>query len=242
TLSLEGNPLPEPAFHMLMAGDNSFNHISDQGAAAIAEGLRLNRSLLSLSLANNDIGDAGATKLAEVLGPFTLTHAEVVQRRRLLLAKASGWSRTILKVPDGSSEGPSGHHSNIAANKLHPAKLGKAPLKKKVRWGGSPPNTLACVSISPPWGGHKPLPFPTAGGITEGDPARLLLVQPLLEEAREQQGTVVMPGNRALLNLNLSYNRVTERSLGTFVAALEEQQREKRPEVPGQQGLRCLSL
>lgn len=77
--------------------------------------MRLNRSLLSLSLANNDIGDVGATRLAQVgatpppaggygrtpiltpprhqpppqvLAPFALTHAEVVERRRLLLAQA----------------------------------------------------------------------------------------------------------------------------------------------------------
>lgn len=85
------------------------------------QGLRLNRSLLSLSLAHNQIGDEGALKLAEVtaggaarsvggargpgwpegshqgslsrllalqvLGPFALTHTEVVERRRLLLEK-----------------------------------------------------------------------------------------------------------------------------------------------------------
>ncbi|XP_032948174.1 leucine-rich repeat-containing protein 71 isoform X7 [Rhinolophus ferrumequinum] len=65
----------------------SFNHIGDEGAGYIANGLRLNRSLLWLSLAHNRIQDKGALKLAEVLRPFELDHREVVERRRLLLAK-----------------------------------------------------------------------------------------------------------------------------------------------------------
>uniref|UniRef100_A0A8C4V256 Leucine rich repeat containing 71 n=1 Tax=Falco tinnunculus TaxID=100819 RepID=A0A8C4V256_FALTI len=222
TLSLEGNPLPTPAFHTLMGSDSplvhlslrnnrigdedarligkglsmlspsgrslaslilSFNRISDLGAAYIARGLRLNRSLLFLSLENNDIGDVGATRLAEVLAPFALTHDEVVERRRLLLAEALGQSCTVRHSP---------------------------PLPR------GPP----CVQAP--------------------DPAEL--PHPLLAEAREHQGSVILPGNRALLNLNLAYNHVTERGLGAFLAALEEQQREKKPKVPGQEGLLCLSL
>ncbi|XP_033712856.1 leucine-rich repeat-containing protein 71 isoform X5 [Tursiops truncatus] len=66
-----------------------FNHIGDEGAGYIADGLRLNRSLLWLSLAHNRIQDKGALKLAEVLRPFELTHTEVVERRRLVLEKGS---------------------------------------------------------------------------------------------------------------------------------------------------------
>ncbi|XP_077883477.1 leucine-rich repeat-containing protein 71 isoform X8 [Ictidomys tridecemlineatus] len=66
-----------------------FNHIGDQGAGFLADGLRLNRSLLWLSLAHNRIQDKGALKLAEVLRPFELTHTEVVERRRLLLEKGT---------------------------------------------------------------------------------------------------------------------------------------------------------
>lgn len=50
----------------------------------MASALRLNRTLLSLSLANNSIGDAGAIRLAEVLSRFPLNHEEVVTRRKLL--------------------------------------------------------------------------------------------------------------------------------------------------------------
>ncbi|XP_037681597.1 leucine-rich repeat-containing protein 71 isoform X6 [Choloepus didactylus] len=127
-VSLEGNPLPEQSYHKLMALDSpimhlslrnnniddhgaqllgqalstlyssnrtlvslnlGFNHIGDEGAGYIADGLRLNRSLLWLSLAHNRIQDKGALKLAEVLRPFELTHTEVVERRRLLLEKGT---------------------------------------------------------------------------------------------------------------------------------------------------------
>ncbi|XP_038624182.1 leucine-rich repeat-containing protein 71, partial [Tachyglossus aculeatus] len=127
TVSLEGNPLPEEPFHRLLQAEDlnllhlslrnnalsargslllgralsslrradrslvslnlSYNRIGDDGAAHLAHGLRLNRSLLSLSLAHNHIGDAGALSLAQVLHPFELTHTEVVERRRLLLDK-----------------------------------------------------------------------------------------------------------------------------------------------------------
>ncbi|XP_006861800.1 PREDICTED: leucine-rich repeat-containing protein 71 [Chrysochloris asiatica] len=127
-VSLEGNPLPEQSYHKLMGLDSTiahlslrnnniddygaqllgqalstlhscnktlvslnlaFNHIGDDGAGYIADGLRLNRSLLWLSLAHNRIKDKGALKLAEVLRPFELTHTEVVERRRLLLEKGT---------------------------------------------------------------------------------------------------------------------------------------------------------
>ncbi|XP_064227661.1 leucine-rich repeat-containing protein 71-like [Aotus nancymaae] len=66
---------------ILVSLNLGFNHIAD--------GLRLNCSLLWLSLAHNRIQDKGALKLAEVLRPFELTHTEVVERRRLLLEKGT---------------------------------------------------------------------------------------------------------------------------------------------------------
>ncbi|XP_030644431.1 leucine-rich repeat-containing protein 71 [Chanos chanos] len=128
TVILEGNPLPEENFHLLMGEDSmlthlslrnnrigeegarligsalsttrsanrnlvslnlAFNSIGDAGAIHIAHGLRLNRTLLCLSLANNHIGDAGAAPLAEILAPFALTHEEVVERRRLLMSRSA---------------------------------------------------------------------------------------------------------------------------------------------------------
>ncbi|KAK2148011.1 hypothetical protein LSH36_521g01075 [Paralvinella palmiformis] len=60
------------------------NHIGNDGAEALAGGLRLNRTLLSLGIAHNEIGNKGAQKLAEVISRFPLTHEEIVERRKLL--------------------------------------------------------------------------------------------------------------------------------------------------------------
>ncbi|KAM4631484.1 leucine-rich repeat-containing protein 71 [Polymixia lowei] len=126
TVVLEGNPLPEQSYHLLFSEDSvlthlslrnnrigdegarligsalsttksanktlislnlAFNSIGDAGAAHIAQGLRLNRALLCLSLSNNKIGDTGAAHLAEILGQFALTHEEVVERRKLLMER-----------------------------------------------------------------------------------------------------------------------------------------------------------
>uniref|UniRef100_A0A3Q1EJY0 Leucine rich repeat containing 71 n=1 Tax=Acanthochromis polyacanthus TaxID=80966 RepID=A0A3Q1EJY0_9TELE len=125
-VTLEGNVLPEQSYHLLLSEDSllthlslrnnrigdegarligsalstsrsanknllslnlAFNSIGDAGAAHIAQGLRLNRALLFLSLSNNRIGDSGAAHLAAVLREFALTHEEVVERRKLLLQR-----------------------------------------------------------------------------------------------------------------------------------------------------------
>ncbi|XP_074709026.1 leucine-rich repeat-containing protein 71 isoform X2 [Strix uralensis] len=263
TLSLEGNPLPKPAFHTLLGSDStlahlslrnnsigdaaarrigqslscnrslvslslSFNRISDLGAADIAQGLRLNRSLLSLSLANNDIGDVGATRLAEVLGPFALTHAEVVERRRLLWAEALGRARTTSNETEGQSERFSSLRGSAAApDTLPPAKYGKKkkePLRKEEARQAkkSPEPRGACGKAAKPSGQEKLSP------------------ELLLEEAKQHADSIILPGNHALLNLNLSHNHVTERGLGVLLAALERQRREAAR--PGKRGLLCLSL
>ncbi|XP_074785330.1 leucine-rich repeat-containing protein 71 isoform X6 [Athene noctua] len=262
TLSLEGNPLPEPAFHTLLGSDStlahlslrnnsigdaaarligqslacnrslvslslSFNRISDLGAGGIAQGLRLNRSLLSLSLANNDIGDAGATRLAETS-----------------------------KETEGQSEHFSSLRSSAAApDTLPPAKHGKKKkellqkeearqAKKSLEPRRAPSKTAkpsGQEKLSPEVGDAGGTGW--RGGAQFGGPTPLQgppRVQLLLEEAKQHLGSIILPGNRALLNLNLSYNHVTERGLGALLAALERQQREAAR--PGTRGLLCLSL
>ncbi|NXV80362.1 LRC71 protein, partial [Atlantisia rogersi] len=240
TLSLEGNPLPEPAFHTLMGSDSTFNHISDAGAGYIAEGLRLNRSLLSLSLASNHIGDAGAIKLAEVLGPFTLTHAEVVERRRLLLAEALGQARAgggPRAVPHSAPCSPL-----LAALEPRAARGrdGKPSAQEKRHSEVGDAGGMRGRGGTRPWGAAHPQGPPPLTFTTQV-PELAEPLHPLLE-ARQEQGSVILPGNRALLNLDLTYNHITERGLSAFLVALEGQQRERRPEAPGQQGLRCLGL
>ncbi|KAM7318502.1 hypothetical protein ACRRTK_023239 [Alexandromys fortis] len=76
------------------------NNIDDHGAQLLGQALSTlhnsNRTLVSLNLGFNHIGDEGAGYIADVeldlpqvLRPFELTHREVVERRRLLLEKGS---------------------------------------------------------------------------------------------------------------------------------------------------------
>ncbi|KAF3822984.1 hypothetical protein GH733_010420 [Mirounga leonina] len=76
-VSLEGNPLPEQSYHKLMALDSTISHLSlrnnnidDHGAQLLGQALSTlhgcNRTLVSLNLGFNHIGDAGAGYIADV--------------------------------------------------------------------------------------------------------------------------------------------------------------------------------
>ncbi|XP_043074091.1 leucine-rich repeat-containing protein 71 [Puntigrus tetrazona] len=166
---LEGNPLPEPSYHLLIREDSmltdlslrnnhigdegarligsalstvhsanknllslnlAFNSIGDAGAIHIAQGLRLNCSLLCLSLSFNQIGDDGAAHLAEVLGPFALTHEETVERRKLLIkGEESPMVQPSLVSLADSHERPLSVRSSSSLDRLN--KATKNPTKKK---------------------------------------------------------------------------------------------------------------
>ncbi|CAL8298037.1 unnamed protein product [Lota lota] len=166
TVILEGNPLPEQSYHLLMSKDSTlthlslrnnrireegarligsalstatsanrnlvslnlaFNSIGDAGAAHIAQGLRLNRALLCLSMCNNKIGDAGAAHLAKVLCPFALTHEEIVERRRLLLEREQNVSSSEPSPVERSLAAPSNSSLNTNPNKS----INRGSVKKK---------------------------------------------------------------------------------------------------------------
>ncbi|XP_064354878.1 leucine-rich repeat-containing protein 71 [Dromaius novaehollandiae] len=226
----------------------SFNRISDVGAGYIAEGLRLNRSLLSLSLAHNDIGDTGAFRLAEVLAPFALTHAEVVERRRLLLKEPLGQSCT--KHSEIKSDHPLSLSSNMALDKLLSAKQNKTAAKKKEllrkeEKGQLGPSSISGTSNLAALPGRKEdvkqtkkppaPPDPKAARAKGVKPsskekrsptmetealAPAGTVNPLLEQAEHRDGKVFLPGNRELINLNLACERGVGGACGAGGAAL----------------------
>ncbi|XP_026145594.1 leucine-rich repeat-containing protein 71-like [Carassius auratus] len=166
---LEGNLLPEQSYHLLIGEDSmltdlslrnnhigeegahligsalstihsanknllslnlAFNSIGDAGAIHIAQGLRLNRSLLCLSLSYNQIGDNGAAHLAEVLGHFALTHEEIVERRKLLIKgeESTMVQPSLVSLAD-SHERPLSVRSSSSLDRLN--KTTKNPTKKK---------------------------------------------------------------------------------------------------------------
>ena len=55
----------------------------------------MNRNLLSLSLAGNQVSDTGAKRLAEVLSRFPLSHEEVVERRKMLSGKETNDRKSV---------------------------------------------------------------------------------------------------------------------------------------------------
>ena len=68
--------------------------IFDLGRTCV-QGLRMNRNLLSLCLAQNYITDVGAKRFGEVLSRFPLDHTEIVERRKLLSGKDGGDRKSV---------------------------------------------------------------------------------------------------------------------------------------------------
>ncbi|XP_054910006.1 leucine-rich repeat-containing protein 71 isoform X2 [Poeciliopsis prolifica] len=77
-VTLEGNPLLQHSFHLLLSEDSNLTHLSlrnnrigEEGARLIGSALSTcksaNKNLLSLNLAFNNIGDAGAAHIAQGL-------------------------------------------------------------------------------------------------------------------------------------------------------------------------------
>ncbi|KAF1381756.1 hypothetical protein PFLUV_G00157300 [Perca fluviatilis] len=163
-VTLEENPLPERSYHLLLSEDSvlthlslrnnrigdedarliglalsttrsanknllslnlAFNSIGDAGATHIAQGLRLNRALLFLSLSNNQIGDSGAAHLAAILGEFALTHEEVVERRKMLLERRQSSSLRV------DSDQPADQLSLVASSTALSVSKGDSKGKKK---------------------------------------------------------------------------------------------------------------
>jgi len=65
----------------------SINEIGDEGAKSIATALRLNRTLLSLSVSCNQISDEGCLHIFSSLNEITLTHEEILDRRKMVAAQ-----------------------------------------------------------------------------------------------------------------------------------------------------------
>ncbi|XP_063296484.1 leucine-rich repeat-containing protein 71 isoform X2 [Pelobates fuscus] len=257
----------------------AFNHISDLGACHIAEALRLHRALLSLNLASNQIGDKGALALAEILGHFSLTHTEIVQRRKLLMEKESRdhpRSPATSRHGDAKSDRPPSHQSTVALDKSQVLKSNKGSVKKNPKdaqkkedksvanshGGGTSSimNQAAPAKKDDSKSSKKQLANPDPKNV-KGKPVRSatkrtpiteqektehseITMNPLLEQAVSRDGKIFLSGNKVLMNLNLTGNRITEQGLRGFLTAMETQVQESTL-IPGTKthtGLLRLSL
>lgn len=281
---LDGNPLHEQSYHLLIGEDSmltdvslrnshigeegarligsslstvptanknllslnlAFNSIGDAGANHIAQGLRLNRSLLCLSLSHNQIGDEGAARLAEVLGPFALTHEEIVERRKLLIKVEESVIQPSLVSLADSQEQPLSVLSSSSLDRLN--KIGKNTTKKKdnPKKEEKPVPAQAAKKEEPKVAKKEDkVPRSQAGKIgakdknlpvSEQETVEVVeTVIPLLDPGIVHTGgKVIHPGNTCLTSLNLSGNKLTEQSLKLFLSSLESQ---------GEGGLLRLSL
>ena len=73
---------------VLLSLNLSHNHVGPEGAASLAEALKVNRTLLTLNLTSNEVGDGGAAALAPgvVMVPgegSAAVHAPKAPARRL---------------------------------------------------------------------------------------------------------------------------------------------------------------
>ncbi|XP_033098091.1 leucine-rich repeat-containing protein 71-like isoform X29 [Anneissia japonica] len=217
----------------------SGNKISDIGATSIAQGLRMNRALLSLSLANNNVSNEGAKRLAEVLSRFPLTHEEVVERRKLLSEKGSP-DRGLVKSPPPSRRGDnrpgsvrSSSHMDKTDKKRDKSSKKKDGKKDKddATKGGSKKDdkwkkgfmkaSIAADTMTKTKGKKtsskdKRLPESDSPEMVEA-------INPLLEQVENMDNQLWIPGNRCMINLNLSRNNITEIGMKSLLLAVQYQ-------------------
>ncbi|XP_067653711.1 leucine-rich repeat-containing protein 71-like isoform X3 [Haliotis asinina] len=219
------------------------NRITDVGAEHLAGGLRMNRTLLSLSLANNHIGDKGVKKIAEALSRFPLTHEEVVERRRLISEKGSPERnkspppsrRADSKDRPGSVRSSSHTDKDKSKRDKPSAKKNKDPKakeedkkggtkKEKDDKGGTKKASIAAdagksVGKTKDKKNKKPTPQ------EQEQPDVPEVINPLMEVAdyMSELKTLMVAGNRVLLNLNLSRNQITEEGVMELIKAAQYQ-------------------
>lgn len=187
-----------------------FNHIGDEGAGYIADGLRLNRSLLWLSLAHNRIQDTGALKLAEVLRPYELEHRELVERRRLLLAKGArersqspSSSRHVDSKVDREKNQLTGLLSGSLVDKtekMQAVRTAKGLGKKKEKSG-------EVVKKEEKLGSGQ---SPTQGTPKKEDPAKAVKGKVTISEQKVTKGKGPKTGNKEKRNTLLDSELVAE--------------------------------
>lgn len=211
-----------------------YNKITCEGAALIAKGLRINRTLLCLDLGSNLIKDAGASTLAETISKFALNHEETVARRLLLSKKNVEEPVTQLRSanqPTPKSERPpsvrSGSHiTKEDRPRKDKAKGTKKDSKKVEEKPAKKASSTDAVKESKKGKKTSMAKTDKKGSTGPADQETTDVVEfpnPLLEPVEEIQGELHVPGNRALINLNLSRNQIGEAGIKSLLNAVQYQ-------------------
>lgn len=213
-----------------------YNKITCEGAGFLAKGLRMNRTLLSLNLGSNLIGDNGASKLAEVLCSFALSHEEVVARRLLIskktLEETGSPSRNLNAPTGGSKDRPTSVRSGTHVSKEDKKSREKKDAQKKKETKKQEAEKAKKVASTEAV--NKGQSKGKKANTTKGDKKQqqpeqeqqevLEFPNPLLEiPLKEENGEIVIPGNRALINLNLSRNKVDVTGVEAFLISIQRQ-------------------
>ncbi|XP_068431940.1 leucine-rich repeat-containing protein 71 [Clinocottus analis] len=261
-VTLEGNHLPEQSYHLLLSEDSvlthlslrnnrmgdkgaqligsalsttrssnknllslnlAFNSIGDAGATHIAQGLRFNRGLLILSLCNNHIGDLGAAHLAAILGEFALTHEEVVERRKMLLERPQSVEpeQPADEVHSVASCTSLCKGENKGKKKETSKKDEKPVVVKENPKSQKKSSDTKTQSKTVKHGEQEKAPT-----VPEVCPQEEVMevVNPLLDQqVQYRDGELFLPGNKVLNSLNLAGNRITKKALPLFLKSLEMQ-------------------
>ena len=93
----------------------------------------MNRTLLSLNLAQNQISDAGAKELAQSIKCFPLSHEEVVERRKLKSEKGGGSDGGKSPPPSRRADSKDRPGSHRSSSHLGTKDKRDKSSKKKVR-------------------------------------------------------------------------------------------------------------
>ncbi|XP_035038949.2 leucine-rich repeat-containing protein 71 isoform X3 [Hippoglossus stenolepis] len=242
-VSLEGNTLPEHCFHCLLSEDSVLTHLSlrnnrmgDTSARLIGSLLSTtrtsNKNLLSLNLAFNSIGDAGAAHIAQVLGDFALTHDEVVERRKMLLERSQSTSLRVNSDQTPTDQLPLVPSStSLKEDNKGTSKKKEAPKKEeKPATSKEKSNKKSSDVKAPPSKGGKPgdrekqpsaQEVQSSTALNEQQVESMEMGNPLLDESlQHRDGQLFLPGNTTLASLNLTGNRITERSLPQFLTSV----------------------
>ncbi|XP_031552740.1 leucine-rich repeat-containing protein 71-like [Actinia tenebrosa] len=211
-----------------------FNKITCEGAEKLVKGLRMNRTLLSLNLGSNLISDVGASKIAEVISSFSLSHEEIIARRLLISKKTPEDSisptRSLNAPTGGSKERPASVRSGGHIGKEEKKSREKDKSKKKdgKKQDEKAKKSASNESVKAQAKGKKPAPQkPDKKGAQQTEQEQPEVVEfpnPLLEmPLKEKNGEIVIPGNRALININLSRNKIGEIGVEAFLIAVQRQ-------------------
>ncbi|XP_056153987.1 leucine-rich repeat-containing protein 71 [Lampris incognitus] len=230
---LEGNPLPEQSYHLLLSEDSNINHlllrnnqISDEGVRLIGSALSTTRSanskLMYLNLAFNSIGDAGAEHIAQGLRLNRSLHFLSLSNNQIGDAGAAHLAKIL--SPFALTHEEVVERRRLLLERDQPPSLGVSAEQSST-------HQLLTVSSSTSLSGNVSKRQSKGNFKKRHMILRCLKLvgsveksSPLLEPSvQHKAGQIILQGNTILTSLNLAGNRITERSLPLFLSSLQMQ-------------------